>query len=877
MRDSYFEGKRIAWFLEGAEAGSGGLQTICRHLTYLQRLGATCDAVLTACAHKRTEDVRKIFVDAYQCAPDAVLMPGDPIDEYDIAIATFHKTALSVAAAHATTKAYFVQDFEPSFYSMGDDYLAALVSYRLGLAPITIGKWLAAQMHDRFGLEAVSTDFGIDHRLYFPADEDVEKSGVCAVYQPEKPRRCPTLLCDTFRVLHEERPQLELAVYGSDAALPDDMEYVRQFGLLTKEGCNDLYNRSAVGISFGSTNPSRIPFEMMAAGLPVVDLYGENNLYDFSAGSISLALPSPDALATAVLRLLDDRDAWERQRAAALDFAHDRDADLESEQFSQALESITLSSTSSAARTSERAYTSPPIVPSAECRKAYLVVEERKRSLAQAAVDRETQMQSAMVSKSGKGVSIGLSGVDLSALDPKDFRCYAWSEPNQGDMVVSEMEPEDGALTCRVDTTAFHGPERHVHIRYADDQTDELVAHFDYLIPSRETAPTESGSQDKASDTVTASIDFGVATLSIEPCTTDSLHTDWREHAGSVATNGEAHPRASIRKARLSRLLRGGSVASGAPVLLDVSLDSDNVGDQIIMHYCDKVCEEVFGTSDLDRFPTHYQAEELEHLAGRLKLVCGTNLIYTHLEDSAQWALPYDLNSFDNLCLLGVGMQDMRIDEPFSAYSKSLLRLLLKNDNLHSTRDQYTADRLAEIGITNVVNTACPTMWGLTPERCADIPTTKGEAVLATITDYAHDPEADRYLLETLREQYGTVYLWLQGVHDYDWCVEKIVDPADYTILPASLEELDCVLSRPGVDYVGTRLHAGIRALNRGRRTLIIVVDNRARHIAQDTNLPVIERGDLESGLRAWIDGPTATDIRLPVDNIRRWKAQFER
>ena len=55
-----------------------------------------------------------------------------------------------------------------------------------------------------------------------------------------------------------------------------------------------------------SSNPSRIPFEMMAAGLPVVDLYRENNLYDIPEDGVLLADTSPEAIATAIIKILDD-------------------------------------------------------------------------------------------------------------------------------------------------------------------------------------------------------------------------------------------------------------------------------------------------------------------------------------------------------------------------------------------------------------------------------------------------------------------------------------------------------------------------------------------------------------------------------------------
>ena len=44
---------------------------------------------------------------------------------------------------------------------------------------------------------------------------------------------------------------------------------------------------------------------------------------------------------------------------------------------------------------------------------------------------------------------------------------------------------------------------------------------------------------------------------------------------------------------------------------------------------------------------------------------------------------------------------------------------------------------------------------------------------------------------------------------------------------------------------VGTRLHAGIRALQKGNQALILSVDNRATEINKDINIPVISRFDL--------------------------------
>ena len=47
------------------------------------------------------------------------------------------------------------------------------------------------------------------------------------------------------------------------------------------------------------------------------------------------------------------------------------------------------------------------------------------------------------------------------------------------------------------------------------------------------------------------------------------------------------------------------------------------------------------------------------------------------------------------------------------------------------------------------------------------------------------------------------------------------------------------------LDYVGTRLHAGVRAMQKGRRSIILSIDNRAREMGKDYNLNVIERNDI--------------------------------
>ena len=72
------------------------------------------------------------------------------------------------------------------------------------------------------------------------------------------------------------------------------------------------------------------------------------------------------------------------------------------------------------------------------------------------------------------------------------------------------------------------------------------------------------------------------------------------------------------------------------------------------------------------------------------------------------------------------------------------------------------------------------------------------------------DADNDAKMLEILKNNYTEVYIWIQGQYDYEY-LESIVDLREFKIIPSSLAELDKVLKKDNVEYIGTRLHAGIR------------------------------------------------------------------
>ena len=330
----------------------------------------------------------------------------------------------------------------------------------------------------------------------------------------------------------------------------------------------------------------------------------------------------------------------------------------------------------------------------------------------------------------------------------------------------------------------------------------------------------------------------------------------------------------------LNHLIHTTQHDNGTILRFDTALGTDNLGDNIIMHYCSRVLDEMFPEHQKISISTHRMPspeEEGNVSRYKYKFVCGTNLLTSCIEHHWRWILPEGIRRklhFRNAVLLGVGWGEYESD--CTVYSRMIYQAMLNPCLTHSVRDQYTLSKLHGAGIRNVINTGCPTTWALTPEFCKAIPTRKAADVVTTITDYRRDPEHDNEMLRILSRNYDHVYLWLQGRYDGEY-LNTLNIPHNLTTIPASLEAYEEVLARGGVDYVGTRLHAGIHALNYKIRSIILAVDNRATEMGRDVNLPVIQRSDVGQTLEPMLRSDFSTEIRINQENIDRFKAQFKR
>lgn len=197
---------------------------------------------------------------------------------------------------------------------------------------------------------------------------------------------------------------------------------------------------------------------------------------------------------------------------------------------------------------------------------------------------------------------------------------------------------------------------------------------------------------------------------------------------------------------------------------------------------------------------------------------------------------------------------------------------LLRKKGLQSVRDEFTANNLRRMGVRNVVNTGCPTMWGLSPDHLSRVPAKKSGAVIFTLTDYKRDRSADMDMISVLAREYDRVLFWPQGSRDTDYFASLGVT-CKVDILEDGLGAFDRALGAE-VDFVGTRLHAGIRALQRSRRAIIVSIDNRAEEMRRDLNITIVRRGDT-AGLVDKIRGTWVPEVVLPQQNIDDWIGQF--
>jgi glycosyltransferase involved in cell wall biosynthesis/GT2 family glycosyltransferase len=303
--------------------GSGGHNTVFTLIDRLEHAGHTCSIwMYDPRGHhgrKSGSALRRTVVEEFVPVRAPVYKGLDDWHGADIAVATGWDTAYQVMLLpHCRARAYLINDHEPEFFATSADAMWAARTYELGLYGIAAGRWLRDLLARRYGQRGGWFRLGVDHEIYRPGPVERRRDTVIFYSRSFTPRRAVPLGEIALKELKRRRPDVRFVFFGQDDELgvPFDHELL---GVVEPAILAQRYREATVGLCLSLTNYSLIPQEMLACGLPCVDLAGGSTEAELGRdGGVELAEPDPIGIADALERVLEHRDLWERRSAAGI-------------------------------------------------------------------------------------------------------------------------------------------------------------------------------------------------------------------------------------------------------------------------------------------------------------------------------------------------------------------------------------------------------------------------------------------------------------------------------------------------------------------------------------------------------------------------------
>lgn len=325
-------------------------------------------------------------------------------------------------------------------------------------------------------------------------------------------------------------------------------------------------------------------------------------------------------------------------------------------------------------------------------------------------------------------------------------------------------------------------------------------------------------------------------------------------------------------------------------VLLDPSMmdnsgtPSYNLGDLIINESVMSVLSSILPGYEVVRLSTHNYITERERKIIRgaeISIVGGSNILSSDIKKAHRLTtekrrLRYLFPQFDNVVLLGAGWADYSYCYNF--YTSVFYNRIFKWGGIQSVRDSYSMRNLRNIYYSKVENTSCPTLWDIDVEF-NNLYQNEFNKILFTLTDYDKNFAEDSKLIEIILEtEVDEIYFFPQGSGDEVYLKSLLVykkNSSRIKILKHDCSEFNDFVKNNKFNYIGTRLHGGIKCLQHNMPSLILSIDNRAMEISKDIGLNVVNRGD-DYGIRGWISGENIFNkLNIPLDSIAKWKDQF--
>jgi glycosyltransferase involved in cell wall biosynthesis len=326
----------INFLIHGLIVGGGGHRNILRIAHYLSNFGHKIRLYFYDTNLNEWTIKSLIWKNFYPINCEVKVYKGE-LAASDVTFCTFWKTVYDAEkhAGHTKNLVYLVQDFEPMFYGVGSEYIMSEETYKKGIYCITSGPWCANLLKKKYNARADYFNFPIESvYLSYGKKLDSIKKRIIFFAKPEMPRRCYEIGIQVLELVNRMLPDVEIILFGSNQVVSDQFSFpvVCKGVLPTTQDLADLYNSATIGMVFSPTNPSLVPYEMMACGLPVVDLKLSDDCVIKYGGSEDVAYlvePSPAKIAKVIIRALLDSNELNLRSTNGISFIKENFPDEE--------------------------------------------------------------------------------------------------------------------------------------------------------------------------------------------------------------------------------------------------------------------------------------------------------------------------------------------------------------------------------------------------------------------------------------------------------------------------------------------------------------------------------------------------------------------
>lgn len=310
--------------------GSGGHEVVFRLVERLESAGHACSLWLHdpfgEAAATPESVLRRQISEGFGVSIQGPLFRGfDSWHGADVAVATGWQTVWPLLGLGETrARAYLVNDDEPEFYPTSLESELAERTYAESLFMIAGTDWMLERLGHRHEVTGGSFDYtpSPDFR---PQPIERREDTIVLYARTVTHRRAVGLAVMAIEELVRRREgKLRILMFGDRYPLPAPFDY-EFLGLIGPRQLSWTYSEATVGVALSMTNASLAPLDMMACGLPCVDLAGgsSESVYGDEAG-VEYSAFDPISLANAIEGLLDDSGRRLRRSQAGLDFVAGR-------------------------------------------------------------------------------------------------------------------------------------------------------------------------------------------------------------------------------------------------------------------------------------------------------------------------------------------------------------------------------------------------------------------------------------------------------------------------------------------------------------------------------------------------------------------------